>query len=148
MVVLLWVYYASLILLLGAEFTQVYARQTGARIAPEKYAVSAEKLSAEATPVESSVPATAPRRPSARLAAGGEVEPITDGRSLAGVFHRGAIPPGAPLGANAWKLLGLILAVGFAAGLFKTRRLRKDYRSIVVPKMAKWSQAQELDVVA
>jgi len=34
-VILLWVYYASIILLLGAEFTQVWARRRGAGIRPE-----------------------------------------------------------------------------------------------------------------
>jgi membrane protein len=38
-VILLWVYYASIILLLGAEFTQVWARQRGADIVPEPGAV-------------------------------------------------------------------------------------------------------------
>jgi membrane protein len=38
-VFLLWVYYSSLILFLGAEITQVYARRRGARIRPAEYAV-------------------------------------------------------------------------------------------------------------
>jgi membrane protein len=38
-VILMWVYYASVILFFGAEFTQVYARQTGAKIVPSKHAV-------------------------------------------------------------------------------------------------------------
>ncbi len=38
-VILLWVYYATLILLLGAEFTQVYAMEKGARLEPNEYAV-------------------------------------------------------------------------------------------------------------
>jgi len=38
-VILLWVYYASIILLLGAEFTQVWARRRGAGIVPEPGAV-------------------------------------------------------------------------------------------------------------
>jgi membrane protein len=37
--ILLWVYYSGLILLLGAEFTQVWARRHGDRIEPEKGAV-------------------------------------------------------------------------------------------------------------
>src|SRR5205814_2122561 len=37
-VVLMWVYYASVILFFGAEFTQVYAKQTGARILPSEFA--------------------------------------------------------------------------------------------------------------
>jgi membrane protein len=38
-IVLLWAYYSSQILLLGAEFTQVYARRTGARIEPKPGAI-------------------------------------------------------------------------------------------------------------
>jgi membrane protein len=37
--ILLWVYYSSLILFFGAEFTQVYAKRAGARIVPTKNAV-------------------------------------------------------------------------------------------------------------
>jgi membrane protein len=36
--ILLWVYYSSLIFLFGAEFTQVQARWRGSQIAPAKYA--------------------------------------------------------------------------------------------------------------
>ena len=38
-VILVWIYYASIIVLLGAEFTQVYARSKGAAIVPEPGAV-------------------------------------------------------------------------------------------------------------
>jgi membrane protein len=36
---LLWIYYSSLILFLGAEFTQVYARRYGRRIRPAAFAI-------------------------------------------------------------------------------------------------------------
>jgi membrane protein len=39
MVILLWVYYSSVILFFGAEFTQVYAKERGARIVPAKHAM-------------------------------------------------------------------------------------------------------------
>jgi membrane protein len=39
-VILLWVYYASVILFFGAEFTQVYARRSGPRILPNPIAVT------------------------------------------------------------------------------------------------------------
>ena len=39
-IVLLWVYYASCILLFGAEFTQVYARECGQKTAPAANAVA------------------------------------------------------------------------------------------------------------
>lgn len=37
--ILVWIYYSAVILFLGAEFTQVYARRKGTRIKPEKGAV-------------------------------------------------------------------------------------------------------------
>jgi membrane protein len=36
--ILMWIYYSSVIVLLGAEFTQAYTRHTGAPIEPGKYA--------------------------------------------------------------------------------------------------------------
>jgi membrane protein len=45
--VLLWVYYSSLILLFGAEFTQVYARLTGSRIEPDEDAIAQEETTPE-----------------------------------------------------------------------------------------------------
>jgi membrane protein len=44
---LLWIYYSSQILLFGAEFTQVYANRTGARIEPDDYAVCVEQREKE-----------------------------------------------------------------------------------------------------
>jgi membrane protein len=39
---LLWVYYSSQILLFGAEFTQVYAQQSGRELEPSHYAIRVE----------------------------------------------------------------------------------------------------------
>jgi membrane protein len=39
---LLWIYYSAQVFLLGAEFTQVYARRWGSRILPARSAVAAE----------------------------------------------------------------------------------------------------------
>jgi membrane protein len=41
-VLLLWVYYSAQVFLLGAEFTQVYARRWGSRILPRHEAVAAK----------------------------------------------------------------------------------------------------------
>jgi hypothetical protein len=38
-VILLWIYYSSIILLFGAEFTQAYALKRGHKLEPTKYAV-------------------------------------------------------------------------------------------------------------
>jgi membrane protein len=44
---LLWVYYSSQILLLGAEFTQVYADRSGRGVKPDEYAVRVEQKEVE-----------------------------------------------------------------------------------------------------
>jgi membrane protein len=44
---LLWVYYSAQILLFGAEFTQVYTNQFGARVVPDDYAVRVDRLEIE-----------------------------------------------------------------------------------------------------
>jgi membrane protein len=44
---LLWIYYSSQILLFGAEFTQVYANQFGAKTKPGEHAVPIEQKEVE-----------------------------------------------------------------------------------------------------
>ena len=39
MVIMVWVYYSSIILYLGAEFTKVYAKMYGGKISPNEYAI-------------------------------------------------------------------------------------------------------------
>jgi membrane protein len=39
MIIMVWVYYSSIILYLGAEFTKVYAKVHGGKISPNEYAV-------------------------------------------------------------------------------------------------------------
>jgi membrane protein len=46
--VLLWVYYASLILFYGAEFTRVYAEENGVAIQPTEYAIKTDLTPATA----------------------------------------------------------------------------------------------------
>ena len=47
---LLWVYYASQIVLFGAEFTQVYAHERGRGVSPAKHAVRVERKEIELPP--------------------------------------------------------------------------------------------------
>lgn len=42
-VILVWIYYSSMIVLLGAEFTQQYAKKYGQRIRPKEHAVFVEE---------------------------------------------------------------------------------------------------------
>jgi membrane protein len=44
---LLWIYYSSQILLFGAEFTQVYANNSGRRVKPSEHAVPIETTEVE-----------------------------------------------------------------------------------------------------
>jgi membrane protein len=49
---LVWIYYSSMIVLLGAEFTQVWAEQRGRGIVPEKGAVRVVRETRRTDPVE------------------------------------------------------------------------------------------------
>ena len=71
---LLWVYYSSLILLFGAEFTQVYARSTGAAVEP----------------AENAVPVTEEKRAQEGL------EPATSGVAMSGGNGNGEKTPAPP----------------------------------------------------
>jgi len=54
----IWVYYSAQVLLVGAEFTEVYARRFGSRIMPDGRAVSVERTRPETRPEPSpAVPA-------------------------------------------------------------------------------------------
>ena len=51
-VLLLWIYYSSQILFLGAEFTQVYATRYGSQIRPSKHAVPVKETKRVVSPRE------------------------------------------------------------------------------------------------
>jgi membrane protein len=100
-VILLWVYYASVILFLGAEFTRAYAKVLGVKVVPSQYAetVSQEARAAEGLPDKSSSPVhdhDRPRRPARKPASA-------------------MLITAQPLG-----FLGLMAAAGFAGGLLLT----------------------------
>lgn len=46
-VILIWIYYSSIILFYGAEFTKVYAAQYGSKIYPDTYAVWIKQIEVE-----------------------------------------------------------------------------------------------------
>src|ERR1700744_81502 len=46
-IILVWIYYTSAILYIGAEFTQVYAEAAGSKIEPAEYAVHVEQTEVE-----------------------------------------------------------------------------------------------------
>jgi membrane protein len=49
-VILVWIYYAGMIVLFGAEFTQAWAERRGARIVPEEGAMQVELRQVEVSP--------------------------------------------------------------------------------------------------
>jgi membrane protein len=109
-VVLTWVYYASVILFFGAEFTQVYAKATGAVIRPTSYAVpvTAEERAEQGMP-----------RPEAL---GAEPAASSRNRTIARRTQRKKLTrqaPAAPAGVlrrNALGLVSIMAATGFVAG--------------------------------
>jgi membrane protein len=111
--ILMWVYYASIILFCGAEFTQVYTRQTGTPLAPAKYAVpvTQQDRAEEGIPQEET--------PSAGWGGNPGGRPLVQG---AGRLRA----PGAVLHQRPWPFVGLMLAAGFAGmTLLRFKSLRK-----------------------
>lgn len=135
--VLLYIYYSSVILFYGAEFTQVFARRSGSVIEPSKYAVpvSEEERANEGMPRTGKGPgnagkpgkagspgkgqsAWAPAYVSAR-AAGSE-------RGGSSAVRKGTPGPLAYIREEPWSFIGLALTAGLAAGLgFRFRFVRK-----------------------
>jgi membrane protein len=111
--ILMWVYYASVILFLGAEFTQVYARRTGAHVAPKKYAVpvtQAERAD-EGIPDGQSESGARRESPARTRPPQGASQPRTPGL----VIHQ-----------RPWQFVWLMVAAGVAGAAFlSSKPLRK-----------------------
>jgi membrane protein len=109
--VLLWVYYSSLILFLGAEFTQVYAKATGSRIVPADYAVPVTEgaRAEQGMPSEEQVQAAIKEQDSKAWA-----EPAWRSRRIETKPRK------------RWPYLGVGLGLGVVAGWFLKRDLRGE----------------------
>ncbi len=111
---LLWVYYASCILLFGAEFTQVYARATGQAIIP---APGAEPVTAKARAEQGMEPE--------------KVSPADDARLVACNSPPRLSPPVVAVAlepARAGRFVPILSAVGaaFLLGVLARVRLEKE----------------------
>lgn len=129
--VLLWIYYASVILFFGAEFTQVYARQTGARVVPARYAVPVtEEERAEqgmpwaggakdsgASPVAPAAERPAPERSAPE-------RPLPASPPHLQPVYQTVTPFSEP--ERPWRYLGMLLAAGVATGLLLRRKPRPE----------------------
>jgi membrane protein len=113
--ILMWVYYASLILFFGAEFTQVYAKQTGTKVVPGEFGalVSEKQRAEEGIPHEKTPPGHQP------YPAPGQ--PTWQPQAVA---H--AAMPGEVVRNRPWQVVGVMFAAGFVgATVFRYRLLRK-----------------------
>jgi membrane protein len=134
-VILLWIYYSSIILLFGAEFTQAYALKRGHKLEPSKYAVpvTQEARAQEGIPKPESVE---PER--ARVYARSTLGPASAGPLLA------AGAPGLPGGRVAsashsngtvvrifpWASLVTAIGIGVATGYRISRDLKTGRQRI------------------
>ena len=111
-IVLMWVYYASVILFFGAEFTQVYAKQTGTRIVPSEFAEPVTP----AERAEQGMAAEAPRGP----------------RRYDGAPIR---TPGMVVRKKPLQFAGMMLVAGFAGGtLLRFKLLRRAVKTYALMK--------------
>lgn len=126
-VILMWIYYASVILFFGAEFTQVYAKRTGAVIRPSHYAVpvTADERAQQGM-VSPSLLEEAPPNGAGPMKSWQPVASAAPGKTMAlrtspaEVIHR-----------NALGVVSLMLATGFVAGaFFQLRQGIKIYRKV------------------
>jgi len=116
-VILMWVYYASLILFFGAEFTQVYTKQT-AKVFPTKYAVpiTEPERAEQGIPRERSQGATSKHDLPVAFQPSSQPVPLS-------------YTPGVVVRKEPWQFVGLMLAAGFVGGvLFGFKSLRKGPR--------------------
>jgi membrane protein len=121
-IVLLWVYYSAQILLLGAEFTQVWARRHGAWIEPKPDADSTRPPEGKCAPAPAAgakVPAESVLPPLPRPTA----EPMPAATAVPRISR---IPPAAAPRVGPAYLSGM--ALGFATGLVRNRLRSRSRR--------------------
>jgi membrane protein len=116
-VILMWIYYASVILLFGAEFTQVYTNQTGTKVVPTEHAVpvSEQQRAKEGIPQDRSGRAQSSDKP---RSAGPSLQPAARSASA-----------GLAIRQRPSKFIGLMFVAGFAAAtVFRLRHLRRGVK--------------------
>jgi membrane protein len=139
--ILIWIYYSAQIVLFGAVFTQVYAKQRGHGVTPSKHAqfLSECNETETATPSPES-PAQKPARPSARDRDGKSMADygavlgrIANSRGVAAARNNGAPTP-RPVAARDLLAAGAGLAVGALIGRYSALQAR--HPSVPSPEVA------------
>lgn len=142
--ILLWVYYASIIIFLGAEFTQVYAKAKGHKVEPTEYAVPVTEGEREQQgmprqdPAKGSQDKPQPPRPAAALkpvkpvstpqpaAAFAKAAPLAASHPTPLVSQRPA--PFRPIQQHPWRFASMALSAGMAFGAFYKMGVLKAFR--------------------
>jgi membrane protein len=128
--ILLWVYYASIIIFLGAEFTQVYAKARGHKTEPKKYAVpvTQEERAEEGMPDGGKKGAkpkrvgereSRPAQPSVAPAAAATALPASAPSAIrmeAEMQHAKGHAPFAPIQKHPWRFATLAMSLGMTLG--------------------------------
>jgi membrane protein len=144
-VLLLWVYYSSLILFFGAELTQVYATETKAHVQPDQYAEWSDDEHAGAA-AEGAAPTPAnrpqPTRPqsSAALAGAPAGARVAGGRA-SGSPSKQPVRPSEPepRGTGVRPTVGLIASgVGLLGLSLLPLLLGRGRRGVATAKLKKW----------
>jgi membrane protein len=116
--ILMWVYYASVILFVGAEFTQVYARRGGAVVRPRHYAVpvTEEERAQQGMPDPKRLNQPHPS---------GSWEPVAGASKRIAQVHS----PGDVLRHDTLGVLSVVMTAGFIAGtLLQFKTVRKGLK--------------------
>ncbi|HEY0456363.1 MAG TPA: YhjD/YihY/BrkB family envelope integrity protein [Verrucomicrobiae bacterium] len=120
--IFLWVYYASVILFLGAEFTQVYTKQTGEKVVPTQYAVpiTPEERAEQGIPKGDEKPEQPDKRPRQQPNKAGapELKPEATGPlpTIAVAQMRRSPTPLKPITDHPWRFASFALTIGMAMG--------------------------------
>jgi membrane protein len=139
--VLIWIYYSAQIVLFGAVFTQVYAKQRGHGVRPSKHAEFLLERDEIGTATRSpELPAQKPARPSARERGGKStadygavLDRVAGSRRVSAARGNGAAIP-SPLAARDLLAAGAGLAVGALIGGYSALQTRRP--SAPAPEVA------------
>jgi membrane protein len=134
--ILLWVYYASIIIFLGAEFTQVYAKARGHETEPKKYAVPITQEERVEQGMSQTGKKGAPRRAGDRegrpmqptpapAAPPATLQPSAATEVEAEVEHARRHAPFAPIQEHPWRFATLAMSLGMTMGaLYKSGAMK------------------------
>jgi len=127
-VILLWIYYSSAILLFGAEFTQAYAQHRGHKLEPSKYAVpiTKEARAQQGMPKPESVEPERARVYARRTFGPASAAPLAAGapQSIAGTAAGAGSNNGTVVKIFPWASLIGAIGIGVATGYRITRDVK------------------------